>query len=95
MLTECGTGFIAALLFCECSELLPSRQESLVNTLAAAAHQMGIDDRQRSGPGPPPLLIFRRCLPLPEPLRPQELQILPAAARGKHHVVGDMLHYLA
>ncbi|KAK9846875.1 hypothetical protein WJX84_009549 [Apatococcus fuscideae] len=73
----------AALLLREhCSELLPSRQESLLNTLAAAAHQMGIDDRQRSGPGPPPLLIFCRCLPLPEPLRPQELQILPTNARG-------------
>ena len=54
-----------------------------MNTLAAAAHQMGIDDRQRTGPGPPPLLIFRRCLPLPEPLRPQQLQILPTStARG-------------
>ena len=68
-----------------CSELLPSRQESLINTLSAAAHQMGIEDRQRAGPGPPPLLVFRRCLPLPEPLRPQQLDIASSASlKGAH-----------
>eukprot|EP00884_Botryococcus_braunii_P014443 jgi/Botrbrau1/229/Bobra.0022s0208.1 len=52
----------AALLRCPVQDVGVARQESLVRTLEAAAAQMPSAERVRAGPGPPPLLSFRRAV---------------------------------
>ncbi|KAK9837091.1 hypothetical protein WJX81_002340 [Elliptochloris bilobata] len=69
----------AALLLREHSrDLSAARQEALQQTLEAAAKQMSAEERQRPGPGPPPLLAFVRALSLAPALRPCPVAVVPS-----------------
>ena len=52
-----------------------TRQQSLWETLAAAASQMDARDKERPASGPPPLFTFMQPCPLEEHLRPQFLSL--------------------
>jgi hypothetical protein len=54
----------AALLRDHCQHLSSHRITSLHENLKAAASHMPVKDRSRPGKGPPPLLYFKRVVPL-------------------------------
>ena len=55
------------------------RQDSLLKTLEAAANQMSEAEFRRQGPGPPPLITFKRALPPPPHLQPRLISSLAAS----------------
>ncbi|KAL4423746.1 hypothetical protein ABPG75_001047 [Micractinium tetrahymenae] len=64
-----------ALLRDHASELGAHRMQSLLENLLAAASQMAAADKNRSGPGPPPLLFFLAPRRPPLPQRPVQFTI--------------------
>ena len=71
-------------------DLLPVRQEQLVKTLQAAASNMLPHQLKREGSGPPPLISFKRAIPLAPHLLPLSITSgkKPAASStGKDHLL--------
>jgi len=67
---------------CVCRDLPKIRQETLMQTLEAAANRMKPEQLRRQGAGPPPLITFHRAVPPPSHLQPRLISDPTAPPKG-------------